>query len=89
MPQHLGRGARHLADGDGEVAIASWSREDDDGRFMGSGPLDPVILDHGVGEQLEAHLVELMSVTPLVMLDLDQLALAHIVDAREAEPSSA
>jgi hypothetical protein len=50
--------------------------------------LHPVALDHGVGEQLLAHLGNLrLGLRPVGMIqrDLDHLALPHIVDALEPE----
>ena len=50
--------------------------------------LDRVVLDHGVGEQLLAHLLDrrrARGLSRLGELDLDEFALAHVADAAEAE----
>src|SRR3990170_3547462 len=47
-----------------------------------------VVLDHGVGEQVSAHALDLDARRRLARvcdLDLDVLALAYVVDAGEAE----
>src|SRR6185436_7043899 len=48
-------------------------------------PLDPVILDDGVGEQPPAHLLDRGVADALVRVELDQLAGADVVDAGKAE----
>ena len=53
------------------------------GRFQ---PLDPEILDHRVGEQFAAHLLDVRVAGAVGKVELDQLAGADIVDAGKAEP---
>src|SRR3569832_97272 len=51
--------------------------------------LDLVFLDHGVGEQLLAHRLQLIARLRLVgsgEFDVDHLALPHFADAAEAQP---
>ncbi len=51
--------------------------------------LDLVFLDHGVGEQLLAHLLEArprLGFLALGQFEIDDLALAHFADCGEAEP---
>src|SRR5262245_6706024 len=50
--------------------------------------LERVVLDHGVGEEILAHALNLGAHLLLVSfrdVDLDVLALTHVVDARESE----
>src|SRR4051812_14707756 len=49
-------------------------------------PLDPEILDHGIGEQFPAHVLDVGIARAIGKVELDQLAGADIVDARKAEP---
>src|SRR5579883_1833392 len=52
--------------------------------------LDRVVLDHGVGEELLAHGFDRglgAGLVGLCEVELDHLALAHVVDAREAQRS--
>ena len=49
-------------------------------------PLDPVVLDHHVGEQLAAHVVERRIGDAVIDLELDQLAGADVLDAGKAQP---
>src|ERR1700761_282902 len=51
-----------------------------------SGAFDAVILDHRVGEQLAAHLVDLGVAGAIGQVQLDDLADAHVLHAAEAEP---
>src|SRR5205085_1447942 len=47
--------------------------------------LDPEILDHRVGEELPAHRLDILVRDALGEVELDELAGADVVDAREAE----
>ena len=49
-------------------------------------PLDPEILDHRVGEQLAAHLLDVAVAGAVGQVELDQLAGADVIDAGKAEP---
>ena len=90
VPDHRRRAAGDLLQRDGDVAVAIGAGEDDDGAFHAvSMLLDPEILDHRVGEQLAAHLLDLGVARAVGEVELDQLAGADVLDAGEAEPSSA
>ena len=52
-------------------------------------PLDPEILDDGVGEELSAHRLDLLVADLVLQVELDQLAGADVVDSGEAEASRA
>jgi hypothetical protein len=51
--------------------------------LIASAPLDPVIFDDGVGEQLATHIVERRVCDGVIMLNLDQLTRANIGNAGE------
>src|SRR6185437_5324524 len=48
-------------------------------------PLDPEILDHRVGEQLAAHVLDLGIFGAVGKIELDQLARPHVVDSGKAQ----
>src|SRR6185437_9622495 len=48
--------------------------------------LDPEILDHRVGEQLAAHVLDVRIARRVGKIELDELARPHIVDARKPQP---
>ena len=86
VPDHRRRAAGHLLERDGHVAVAVGAGEDDDRALHAVvQPLDPEILDHRVGEQLAAHVLDLRVAGAVGKVELDQLAGAHVVDAREAK----
>src|SRR5690606_15879250 len=50
-----------------------------------SGPFDPIILDHGIGEQLRTHGVEIGVADIVGDIELDEAAGAHVAHAAEAQ----
>src|SRR3546814_7226000 len=69
-------------------ALSLKGPDQDDDRLRSGVQLDGVVLDHRVGEQLLAHGLDLgarLRWIALGELELDDLALAHVIHAGEAE----
>ena len=85
MPDHRRGAAADVADRHREVAVAIGSGEDDDRGVHQADALDREILDHGIGEQLAAHRLDVAVAGAVGEVELDQLSGADVVDAVEAE----